>query len=91
MSDVNRVDYIAATLRAIPDGHPHNCIEDLMPWRSNSRQASPHRVTPSRLRLFADGQKPVIFARPLMAAPSPPATFMQGAASGHALTRWAEN
>jgi hypothetical protein len=34
MSDVNPVDYIAATLRAILDGHPKSRIEDLMPWRS---------------------------------------------------------
>lgn len=35
MSDVNPVDYIAATLRAILDGHPQSGIEDLMPWRFN--------------------------------------------------------
>jgi len=33
MADVNPVDYIAATLRAILDGHPQSRIEDLMPWR----------------------------------------------------------
>jgi len=33
MSDVNPVDYIAATLRAILDGHPQSGIEDIMPWR----------------------------------------------------------
>ena len=33
MSDVNPVDYIAATLRAILDGHPQSGIESLMPWR----------------------------------------------------------
>ena len=32
MSDVNPVDYLAATLRAILDGHPQSGIEDLMPW-----------------------------------------------------------
>ncbi len=32
-SDVNPVDYIAATLRAILEGPPKNRIEDLMPWR----------------------------------------------------------
>jgi transposase len=32
MSDVNPVDYIAATLRAILDGHPKSRIDDLMPW-----------------------------------------------------------
>ena len=32
MSDVNPVDYIAETLRAMLDGHPMNAIEDLMPW-----------------------------------------------------------
>ena len=31
--DVNPVDYLAATLRAILDGHPQSGIEDLMPWR----------------------------------------------------------
>jgi transposase len=43
MSDVNPVNYIATTLRAILDGHPQNGIEDLMPWRFTSRPASPHR------------------------------------------------
>ena len=33
MSGANPVDYIAATLRAILDGHPKSRIEDLMPWR----------------------------------------------------------
>ena len=33
MSDVNPVDYIAATLCAILDGHSQSRIEDLMPWR----------------------------------------------------------
>ena len=33
ISGVNTVDYIAATLRAILDGHPQSCIENLMPWR----------------------------------------------------------
>jgi transposase len=33
MSDVNPLDYIAETLRAILDGHPQSRIEDLMPWR----------------------------------------------------------
>jgi transposase len=32
MSDVNPVDYIAATLHAILDGHPQSGIEELMPW-----------------------------------------------------------
>ena len=35
MSDVNPVDYLANTLRAILDGHPQSRIEDLMPWRFN--------------------------------------------------------
>ena len=35
MSEVNPVDYIATTLRAILDGHPQSSIEDLMPWRFN--------------------------------------------------------
>jgi len=33
MAEVNPVDYIDATLRAILDGHPQSRIEDLMPWR----------------------------------------------------------
>lgn len=33
MSDVNPVDYIAETLRAILEGHPMSRIEDLMPWQ----------------------------------------------------------
>ena len=33
MADVNPVDYIDTTLRAILDGHPQSRIEDLMPWR----------------------------------------------------------
>ena len=35
LADVNPVDYIAATLRAILDGHPQSAIEDLMLWRFN--------------------------------------------------------
>ena len=33
LNDVNPVDYIADTLRAILDGHPQSRIEELMPWR----------------------------------------------------------
>ena len=33
LNDVNPVVYIAETLGAIIDGHPHSRIEDLMPWR----------------------------------------------------------
>jgi hypothetical protein len=33
LNDVNPVAYIAETLTAILDGHPHSAIEDLMPWR----------------------------------------------------------
>ena len=33
MSDVNPVDYIAQTLRALLDGHPKSRIEALMPWQ----------------------------------------------------------
>jgi transposase len=33
LNDVNPVDYIAATLQAILDGHPQSRIEELMPWR----------------------------------------------------------
>lgn len=32
LSDVNPVDYIAETLRALLDGHPKSRIEELMPW-----------------------------------------------------------
>ncbi|WP_081749883.1 transposase domain-containing protein [Roseivivax marinus] len=32
MSDVNPVDYIAQTLRALLDGHPKSQIEALTPW-----------------------------------------------------------
>ena len=42
MSDVNPVDYIAETLRAILDGHPKSRIEELMPWqfrKTSSRAA----------------------------------------------------
>ena len=35
MSNVNPVDYLADTLRAILDGHPKSRVEDLMPWRYN--------------------------------------------------------
>ncbi len=35
MAEVNPVDYIAATLCAILDGHPQSRIEDLMPWCFN--------------------------------------------------------
>ena len=35
MSDVNPVDYLATTLRAILDGHPQSSVEDLMPWHFN--------------------------------------------------------
>jgi transposase len=38
MSDVNPVDYIATTLRAILDGHPQSRIEDLMPRRFNRKR-----------------------------------------------------
>ena len=42
MSDVNRVDYITETLRALLDGHPKSRIDDLMPWafrKASSRAA----------------------------------------------------
>lgn len=32
MNDVNPVDYLATTLRAILDGHSKARIEQLMPW-----------------------------------------------------------
>ena len=34
LNDVNPVDYVADTLRAILDGHPQSRIDELMPWRS---------------------------------------------------------
>lgn len=33
LNDVNPAAYIAETLEAIIDGHPHSRIEELMPWR----------------------------------------------------------
>ncbi|MDI2075037.1 MULTISPECIES: transposase domain-containing protein [Bradyrhizobium] len=33
LNDVNPAAYIAETLEAIIDGHPHSRIGDLMPWR----------------------------------------------------------
>ncbi|MGY4362930.1 transposase [Bradyrhizobium sp. i1.3.6] len=33
LNDINPAAYIAETLEAIIDGHPHSRIEDLMPWR----------------------------------------------------------
>ncbi|WFU20614.1 transposase [Bradyrhizobium sp. CB3481] len=33
LSDVNSAAYIAETLEAIIDCHPHNRIEDLRPWQ----------------------------------------------------------
>ena len=33
LNDVNPVDHIADTLRAILDGRPQSRIEELMPWR----------------------------------------------------------
>lgn len=47
MSEVNPVDYLATTLRAILDGHPQSGIEAVMPWRFNqmsSRAALGHAV-----------------------------------------------
>ncbi|MES0063996.1 transposase domain-containing protein [Mesorhizobium sp. M0041] len=38
LSDVNPVAYIAETLQAILNGHPHSRVEELMPW--NFRKAS---------------------------------------------------
>ena len=35
MSNVNPVDYLTSTLRAILDGHPQSSVEDLMPWHFN--------------------------------------------------------
>lgn len=33
LNDVNPVDYVADTLRAILNGHPQSRIDELMPWR----------------------------------------------------------
>ena len=33
LNDVNPVDYVADTLRAILDGHPQSRIDELVPWR----------------------------------------------------------
>jgi hypothetical protein len=53
MSDVNPVDYIAATPSAILEGHPSAIREaasrSSCPGASCRRQASPHRAAPSRL------------------------------------------
>ena len=39
MSDVNPVDYLAATKRDILDGHPQSGIEALMPWHFNQQSS----------------------------------------------------
>ncbi|WCR18912.1 transposase domain-containing protein [Paracoccus alcaliphilus] len=44
MSNVNPVDYLATTLRAILDGHPQSGIEDLMPWRFNQPSSMEKRA-----------------------------------------------
>ncbi len=36
LNGVDPVTYLAATLRAILDGHPQNRIDDLMPWRCHT-------------------------------------------------------
>jgi hypothetical protein len=33
LHDIDPAAYIAETLEAIIDGHPHSRIEELMPWR----------------------------------------------------------
>ncbi|WP_321177628.1 MULTISPECIES: transposase domain-containing protein [Bradyrhizobium] len=38
---VNPVAYIAETLEAIIDGHPHSRIGDLMPWRFRKASSQP--------------------------------------------------
>jgi len=50
LNSVNPVAYIAETLEAIIDGHPHSRIDDLMPWHSAKHQASFNRVMAKRLR-----------------------------------------
>jgi hypothetical protein len=46
MADVNPVDYFAATLCAILDGHPQAASKTCCLGASISRQASPHRGAP---------------------------------------------
>jgi hypothetical protein len=41
LNDVNPVAYIAETLEAIIDGHPHSRIADLMPWRFRKASSQP--------------------------------------------------
>ena len=45
MSDVNPVDYLADTLRALLDGRPKRRIEELMPWQFR-RASSPAAQAP---------------------------------------------
>lgn len=33
LSDANRGDYLADTLRALLDGHPKSRIDEFMPWQ----------------------------------------------------------
>jgi hypothetical protein len=41
LNDVNPAAYIAETLEAIIDSHPHSRIEDLMPWRFRKSSSQP--------------------------------------------------
>ncbi|WP_371827230.1 transposase domain-containing protein [Bradyrhizobium sp. 184] len=41
LNDVNPAAYIAETLEAILDGHPHSKIDDLMPWRFRKTSSQP--------------------------------------------------
>jgi transposase len=43
MSDTSPFDYLPATLQAILDGLPQNCIDALMAWNFAEKQASLHR------------------------------------------------
>jgi transposase len=43
LNDVNPASYIAETLEAIIDGHPHSRIEDLMPWRFRPTSSQPQQ------------------------------------------------
>jgi hypothetical protein len=43
LNDVNPANYIAETLEAIIDGHPHSRIEDLMPWRFRNTSSQPQQ------------------------------------------------
>ncbi|WP_407192929.1 transposase domain-containing protein [Bradyrhizobium sp. STM 3566] len=41
LNSVNPAAYIAETLEAIIDGHPHSTSDDLMPWRFRKTSSQP--------------------------------------------------